>query len=359
MKNYIILSTGGTGGHVYPALSLAAELRKQGYVTDLVTDTRGAAYQQSECFDHVTILKLPKANGVLGKVRQALSIGCYSLKLSYQFMKNKPSLVVGFGGYTSAPVVLAAFLLGINIVIHEQNAVLGRVNRFMGRFARKVALGMPVTQHSEGLDCEFVGNPVRQSILEAPQHRVKSDYINLFVFGGSQGADLFARTIPQAIAMLPESLQIKLKIVHQVRDEIHSQTLSAYDLTKANIETLQPFFSDMPQQLADADLIICRAGAMTVTEISVVGRAALFIPLRIAMDNHQYWNVKPIVDAGAAEMVLEKELSIERFADTLQKLLENDHKRQEMADKIKQFSVPNAVDKMMVLIKNALPGVNK
>ncbi|MBW8310298.1 MAG: undecaprenyldiphospho-muramoylpentapeptide beta-N-acetylglucosaminyltransferase [Candidatus Paracaedibacteraceae bacterium] len=357
MSTYIVLSTGGTGGHVYPALSLAAELKKQGFITELVTDTRGVVYQDSDYFDHVAVLNLPKARNVLGKIKQAFYILLQALNLALKFVRNRPSMVIGFGGYTSAPVILAAILLRIPTIIHEQNAVLGRVNRLMGLFARKIALGMPVTRYAKGEKTVFVGNPVRQVIVEAHKKTSSSEKIHLFVFGGSQGADLFGRVVPDAIALLPTTMQERLLIVHQGRDEIRDSILTAYDRTKVRVESLQPFFSDMPNRLAEADLIICRAGAMTVTEISVVGGTAIFIPLKIAMDNHQYWNVKPLVDADAAEMILETELTSQALADKLKELIESAELRQTRADKIRQFSVPNSVEKFIDLIKTELKGI--
>ena len=357
MSKYIVLSTGGTGGHVYPALSLAVELKKQGFITELVTDSRGMVYQDSEHFNAVEVLNLPKARGILSKIKQALYILVYAIKLAFKFVSNPPSMVIGFGGYTSAPVMVAAILCRIPLIIHEQNAELGRVNRFMGLFARKIALGMPVTRYAEGAKVLFVGNPVRQVIVDAPQKSVSSRKIHLFIFGGSQGADLFGRVVPQAIALLPRDMQEQLIIVHQGRDEIRGSVLAAYDRTKARVKSLQPFFSDMPNRLATADLIIGRAGAMTVTEISVVGRAAIFIPLKIAMDNHQYWNVKPMVDKGAAEMILETDLTPAVLAAKLKRLIESAELRQAYADKIKQFSVPNSVDKFIELIKTELKDI--
>jgi UDP-N-acetylglucosamine--N-acetylmuramyl-(pentapeptide) pyrophosphoryl-undecaprenol N-acetylglucosamine transferase len=357
MSTYIVLSTGGTGGHVYPALSLAAELKKQGFITELVTDKRGVIYQESDYFDQVTILNLPKAQSILGKINQAFSIGRHALRLMLRFAQQRPSMVVGFGGYTSAPVIVAAILLRIPIIIHEQNAVLGRVNRLMGIFARKIALGMPVTRYAKATKSVFIGNPVRQAILDVQGKTLPSEKIRLFVFGGSQGADLFSRIAPQAIALLPSVMQEKLIIAHQVRDEIRDSTRAAYDHTKVHLESLQPFFSDMPNRLSQADLILGRAGAMTVTEISVVGRAAIFIPLKIAMDNHQYWNVKPMVDAGAAEMILETDLTPQLLADKLRVLIESAELRQALAARIRQFCVPDSVEKFADLIKNELKDI--
>lgn len=356
MKQRIVLSTGGTGGHVFPALSLACELRKRGFVIGLVTDQRGAMYQDSRYFDCVSIINIPKSGGILKKLYQAFGVLYQTIRSVFAFLYDRPAIVVGFGGYTSAPVVLSASLLGIPVIIHEQNAVLGRVNRFMGRFARKIALGMPVTHYAGGESNKtvFVGNPVRQEVLEAQKKHSDSDKICLFVFGGSQGADLFARIVPKAVALLPEHLQEQLVIVHQARDNMRLQVLEGYQQTKVSVESVQSFFSDMPRRLSQSDLIICRAGAMTVTEVAVVGCSTIFVPLKISMDNHQYWNVKPLVDAQAAEMILETELTPESLAGKLEKLIESAELRQGMAGKIKEFCVPDAAKSLADLVEAEL-----
>lgn len=353
MKQRIVLSTGGTGGHVFPALSLACELKKRGFAVDLVTDQRGAIYQDSQYFDRVLVINIPKSGSILRKLYQAFGVLYQTIRSVFAFLCDRPAIVVGFGGYTSAPVVLSASLLCIPVIIHEQNAVLGRVNRFMGRVVRKIALGMPVTHYTDGKSSKtvFVGNPVRQEVLEAQKKHLNPDKLFLFVFGGSQGADLFARIVPKAVALLPDHLQEQLVITHQARDDIRLQVLEGYHHTKASTESVQSFFSDMPMRLAQSDLIICRAGAMTVTEIAVVGRSAIFIPLKISMDNHQYWNVKPLVDAQAAEMILETELTPESLAGKLGKFIESAALRQEMAEKIKGFCMPDAAKSLADLVE--------
>ncbi len=346
---HIILSTGGTGGHVFPAISLAAELKKRGHRVDLITDQRGASYQDSSQFDHVRILSIPKSVGIIGKIKQLISVVGHGLNLMLTFRKSKPDCVVGFGGYTSAPVVLGAWLAGVPVFIHEQNAVLGRVNGFMARVAQGIALGMPITKGAPDA-AVFVGNPVREMFLNLPESVTDKLSLNIFVFGGSQGADLFGRVVPKAIALLPKETQETLYISHQARAEIVDDVRRAYAGTGCHVDMLQPFFPDMPQRMSEADIIICRAGAMTVTEIAMVGRAAIFIPLRIAMDNHQYWNVKPMVDAGAAEMIEEKELSPERLAEIMQRLIQDPTYRHQRAHEIKRFAVSDAAKKLADLV---------
>ncbi|MBX3456845.1 MAG: undecaprenyldiphospho-muramoylpentapeptide beta-N-acetylglucosaminyltransferase [Candidatus Paracaedibacteraceae bacterium] len=342
---HIILSTGGTGGHVFPALSLAAELKKRGHKVDLITDQRGSQYQDSSQFDQVKILSIPKAVGLIGKIKQLVSVVFHGLRLAVDFYKTKPDAVVGFGGYTSAPVVLGAWLSGVPIYIHEQNAVLGRVNRLMARVAKGIAIGMPITKGAPD-SAVFVGNPVRDVFLSPPESIPNNSCVNLFVFGGSQGADLFGRIVPKAVALLPTEIQQRIHIVHQARSEIVDNVHQAYAETDCQVDLLQPFFPDMPQRISGADIIICRAGAMTVTEIAIVGRAAIFVPLKIAMDNHQYWNVQPMVDAGVAEMIEEKALTSESLASVLHRLIQDSECRHQYAMRIRQFAVSDAAVKL-------------
>ena len=350
MTQHIILSTGGTGGHVFPAISLAAELKKRGYLVDFITDQRGAQYQDSTQFDRVQILSIPKAVGLVGKINQLVSVFFHGIKLALQFGQTKPSAVVGFGGYTSAPVVLAAWLTRVPIYIHEQNAVLGRVNRLMAKVANSVALGMPVTKGAPA-DAVFVGNPVRDQFLTLIQPDRKKESLDIFIFGGSQGADLFGQVVPKAIAILPEELQYRINIVHQARLEITDDVRQAYGQTQCQLTLLQPFFADMPDQLAKADIVICRAGAMTVTEVAIAGRVAIFVPLKIAMDNHQYWNVAPIVDAGAAMMIEEINFTPENLAQSLMSLLNDLIYREQIASRIKDFATIDAATKLADLIE--------
>lgn len=346
---HIILSTGGTGGHVFPALSLAAELKKRGCQVSLITDQRGSQYQDSSQFDDVQIMSIPKTTGVVGKIKQLVSVVLHGIKLVCSFHKTKPDAVVGFGGYTSAPVVFGALVARIPIYIHEQNAVLGRVNRLMAKVAKGVALGMPVTKGAPE-SAIFVGNPVRDVFLNLSESEPDQSHINLFVFGGSQGADLFGRIVPKAIALLPKEMQQQIRISHQARSEIVDEVCQAYAATDCQVELLQPFFSDMPDRISRADVIIGRAGAMTVTEIAVVGRAAIFVPLKIAMDNHQYWNVKPMVDAGVAALIEEKDLTSQSLAPILQHLIQDPEYRHKFATGIRQFAVSDAAVKLADLI---------
>lgn len=349
----VFLSTGGTGGHVFPALKLAQELKQRGHQVFLLTDQRGEQYrddsQTQEFFDDVYLMTLHSGSGgMISKVRQWGSVLWETLRTIRLFRSQKPDIVGGFGGYTSAPALLAAKVLSIPFVIHEQNAVLGRVNRRLAPYARFIGLGFPQTDQIPSRCVSFfVGNPIRDEVkvlAEKPQDISANEPFRLLVFGGSQGASLFARTIPKAIASLPPSLQEKIEIVMQVRAEDQQEVQETFSQTSVKIIAIKPFFKDMPQKLFDASFVIARAGAMTVSEIALMGRPTLFIPLKIAMDNHQFHNVKQLVAAQAAWMVEEKDLSVKSLTTLLEEVIKNPQECHRRGEAIRQYSASQAAE---------------
>jgi len=225
--------------------------------------------------------------------------------------KQKPALVAGFGGYPAYPALKAGQRVGVPLLIHEQNAVLGRVNRLFAKRAKVVASGFErLDRLPAGANHVPVGNPVRAPIAAARDlsYPATDGTLTVFITGGSQGARILGEAIPLAIANhIPAPLRARLKVVQQVREEQLEQVRAIYDKVQVEAE-LQPFFSDMPDRLAAAHMVIARSGAGTVSEIAAVGRPSLLIPLKIAMDNHQEANAEGLVDAGAADMLLEDNL---------------------------------------------------
>ncbi len=354
----IVVSTGGTGGHIFPALKLSEELRARGHRVILLTDQRGQKYQEGASFDDVHIMTLHKGSGLVSKIRQVLDIGIQALKSWRLYKKIKPDLVIGFGGYTSVPALLAARLFNINIpyMIHEQNAVLGRVNRLMTPHGKLLALGFESTLGiPKKTKTLLVGNPVRDEIFAAGKIMIEpNEKIRLLIFGGSQGATLFSQVIPAAIALLPESVQSSLEIVMQSREESLQETKRALESSHATVISIQPFFLDMSQQLTQADLVIARSGAMSVSEIAAVGRATIFVPLKIAMDNHQYYNVKDIQERNAAWMIEEDSFTPESLAFMLTEIIENREEMMRRGKAIRDFSYPDASVKLAQEVENLL-----
>ncbi|WP_032113254.1 undecaprenyldiphospho-muramoylpentapeptide beta-N-acetylglucosaminyltransferase [Candidatus Paracaedibacter symbiosus] len=356
----IALSTGGTGGHVFPALCLAEELLKRGHSLSWCTDQRGEKYFTSRAAkksDKLTFYIARDSGGLLGKLKRLVTIAGATFKVLVSFLKKKPDLVVGFGGYTTAPVVVAATLLRIPIVLHEQNAVLGKVNRWMASYAKVMALGFEATQRiPPEIKTIYVGNPVRAEIMQLreKEYPAVTNKIKLLVIGGSQGAALFSRVIPEAISLLPQPLKDRLEITQQARKELLVSTREAYQ--KIGISaTVEPFFDNMADLYDGAHLVVCRAGAMTVAEVCVSHRPAIFVPLAIAMDNHQYYNASELVDADLAWLIKEKEFTPPVLAAQLSKIFEESALLKEISQRLQKKYRLDATVRLANYLEDLLP----
>ncbi|ACT58095.1 undecaprenyldiphospho-muramoylpentapeptide beta-N-acetylglucosaminyltransferase [Hirschia baltica] len=325
----VIIAAGGTGGHMFPAQAFATEMVKRGWRVGLVTDDRGMKYVENFPAEWIEQVK---AATIGSKRPDKLIVSALKIKAGIGAAKKhmkrvKPALVAGFGGYPSFPSLSAAKALHVPIIIHEQNAVLGRVNRLFAKHAVTVASGFGrldrIPKEAESHRIE-VGNPVRAPILairDLPYPAVTADTkINLLVTGGSQGAKMFGEVVPAAIEQLPESLRSHLHMVQQVREDQIPNVQAIYDAAGVTCE-LAPFFNDMDQRLAVTHLVIARSGAGTVTELCVAGRPAILIPLGIAMDDHQRANAESLEAGGGAEVILEKEFTKSALAHVLEELL--------------------------------------
>lgn len=320
----IVLSAGGTGGHLFPAQALATELMRRGRSIVLMTDARGRNY--GDAFPGARVETVPSASpsntNLLGKLFAPLQILAGVFVGWRKLLRLKPAAVVGFGGYPSLPVMLAASLAGLPTLIHEQNAVLGRVNRLLANRVRAVAASFPLvrfTPADRGRIRE-TGNPVRPqavALARAPYEMPSADGpIRLLVFGGSQGARALSELVPAAIAMLPENMRSRIEVVQQARPEDVDSVRAAYAAAGVGAEVAS-FFADLPHQMARAHLVICRSGASTVSELAVIGRPAILIPYPFATDDHQTANATVLEKAGAAWLVQQRDLTAEKFSALL------------------------------------------
>jgi UDP-N-acetylglucosamine--N-acetylmuramyl-(pentapeptide) pyrophosphoryl-undecaprenol N-acetylglucosamine transferase len=326
----IVIAAGGTGGHFYPAEALAAELLARGERVVLITDARSGGLASSvfnRAEKHVV-----SGEGLAGRGAKRALLGAVQLAKGVVearaiIKKLKPHAVVAFGGYPSVPPVLAAAsLFGAarpRVILHEQNAVLGRANRFLARFATLLALNFATTSRVPlGGKTRIVGNPVRPAIAELHGHGYTppGETIELFVLGGSLGAKIFSTLIPEALARLPEALRARINLVQQVRADDVEMARAILKLAGIKAE-LSPFFTNVFVHLARAHLVIARAGASTVAEIAAVGRPALFIPLPTAIDDHQRENALALVAAGGAWSLDQNGLTPDILAEKIEKLL--------------------------------------
>ena len=309
----VIIAAGGTGGHMFPARAFADEMRARGWRVGLISDSRGLHYAgdfpaewKEEVFAASPNFRKPwTLPSAFLKIQAGIGMAKRIMR------QTKPALVAGFGGYPAFPALAAAKAAKVPILIHEQNAVLGRVNRNMARHASVIASGFErLDRLPAGKTHKAVGNPVRAPILAVRERPYPSTVgaLNILVTGGSQGSQIIGEVIPLAIANhIPAPLRSRLKVVQQVRPEQIDKVAALYKDVMVDAE-LAPFFSDMPDRLAAAHLVIARSGAGTVSELAAVGRPSILIPLAIAMDDHQAANAEALTDAGAADMILEANL---------------------------------------------------
>ncbi|BDG71114.1 undecaprenyldiphospho-muramoylpentapeptide beta-N-acetylglucosaminyltransferase [Roseomonas fluvialis] len=307
----IIIAAGGTGGHLFPAEALAAELLRRGERIALMTDARSAAYD-SAAFANAERFVLRggglSGRGLRGAASGAMALVAGTAQARRHLAALQPSAVVGFGGYASFPPLAAARLMAPArrpaIVLHEQNAVLGRANRLMARVADLLALSFPNTsQVPAGATVAMVGNPVRPALaaLAGQPYPLPPDggALRLLVTGGSQGARIFADVVPPAIAALPEAIRARLLVTQQCRAEDLARTETAYR-DAGVVADLAPFFPDIAGRLATAHLVIARAGASTISELECAGRPSILVPLPSAIDDHQNANARALAEADAA-----------------------------------------------------------
>jgi UDP-N-acetylglucosamine--N-acetylmuramyl-(pentapeptide) pyrophosphoryl-undecaprenol N-acetylglucosamine transferase len=311
---------------MFPAAAFAAEMTNRGWRVGLMTDERGRAYTQG--FEADWIINVKAATFASKRPDKVLKAGLKILsgisEAKKKLRTEKADLVAGFGGYPAFPALAAASQAGIPILIHDQNAVLGRVNRFFARKARIVACGFERLDRLPAAalpNKRVVGNPVRQPIRavgELPYPEIReTGRISLLVIGGSQGARLFGNVIPKAVSQLSAGLRNRLHVVQQVREEQIEEVRAIYEAGGVSAD-LSPFFSDMPERLANTHFVISRSGASSVTELAVAGRPSLLIPLAIAMDDHQTGNAETLVKAGAADILSEAAFTPEATAILLE-----------------------------------------
>lgn len=325
----VALITGGTGGHIFPAIALAEELHELKHDSLILADKRFRNYlsQMPKWLDY-RIVSSGSLNGglfrkIFSLVKIFFGIIC-SLKI---FLEYKPNVVVGFGGYISLPPVIAARILRIPVILHEQNSVIGKANQFLKDMSEyitvtfKDTIGVDMTKSK----VRIVGNPVRKQILKYATSytpiSIKGD-INILITGGSQGASIFSKVLPKALSLLDADLIKRLKIYHQCRAEDLEQVKFKYEKNNINA-VVSKFFDNIPELISKSQLVISRAGASIISELIAIGRPTIFIPIQRSIGNHQFLNAKVLADKEAAWIINEPELSPEFCTNLLGKLLKN------------------------------------
>lgn len=342
-----LLCAGGTGGHVFPAEALAHELKARGWSVHLATDERAERFAGKFPADAIHVV--PSAT--LGS-KNPLALAKTAFRLFSGFRaagklirKLKPSIVIGFGGYPTLPPVYAAVRAGVPTLIHEQNAVMGRANAQLAKSVKAIAGGfLPETGAAYPDKTMLTGNPVRPAVKAAAElayHAPDAGIFNLLVFGGSQGAQYFSQSIPEAIAQLPEGLRHRLALTQQARPEDEAAVKVAYAKLGVKAE-VAPFFGDMARRIAEAQFVISRAGASTVSELTVIGRPSLLVPYPFALDHDQAANAAALLAAGGAIVAKQADLSPQKIAGIISGLAANPDEAERMAAAARASALPNA-----------------
>ncbi|MDT0508760.1 undecaprenyldiphospho-muramoylpentapeptide beta-N-acetylglucosaminyltransferase [Novosphingobium sp. MMS21-SN21R] len=359
VSRHYVLAAGGTGGHLIPAFALAVELQRRGHHVALVTDERGAKIPGKPDFLPAHVLpagRLGKNPIALWKGLRAIWQGrAMALRLFDSF---DPSCVIGFGGYPALPALLAAHSAKVPTVIHEQNAVLGRVNRFLAKRVDAIATAYGEV---ERLDPKLwgkvhrVGNPVRPEVLalrgEPFPEFTEDSLFRVLVTGGSQGASVLSEVVPDGLAMLPPALRHRLQVTQQCRPEDLEAVRARYAAHEIPAE-LGTYFEDMQSRLAGTHLFIGRAGASTIAELTAVGRPAILIPLPIATDDHQAANTREIVAAGGARAIRQTGFTPKELAKQIQAMAQHPHTLANAAHAAWNCGLPNAVSDLADLVES-------
>ncbi len=353
----ILLAAGGTGGHLFPAAALAAALRRRGAEVELATDDRALKYGRD--FPARAIHAFPSATttgaGPLNKARAIVTLGAGVAAAVIKLRRIRPRAVVGFGGYPTVPPLIAASLLRIPSVLHEQNAVMGRANRFLSPRVSLVACGFP---DLEGADAatraktRYTGNPVRPAVLAAadsPYPDFAGQRLRVLVTGGSQGARVMADVVPEALALLSPRERQRIRLTQQARGEDKARVAAACARMSFPVEIAE-FFADLPARIAASHLVVGRAGASTVSELAVIGRPSVLVPFPHALDQDQAANAAALAASGGALVVPQTEFTPERLATILCEALASPAKLAASAQAAKRVGVADAADRLADLV---------
>jgi UDP-N-acetylglucosamine--N-acetylmuramyl-(pentapeptide) pyrophosphoryl-undecaprenol N-acetylglucosamine transferase len=353
----LLIAAGGTGGHMFPAQALAEAMIARGWRVKLSTDDRGARFAGGFPAE-VQIVEVASATfargGVLAKLAVPFRIAGGVLGALWSMMRDRPDVVVGFGGYPSIPALTAAFVLRRPRMIHEQNGVLGRVNAVFARRVDHVACGTWPTVLPAGVVGEHTGNPVRAAVLEraGAGYIAPGDYpMDLLVIGGSQGARVLSDIVPAAVAALPDVIRNRLRVAQQARAEDLPRVVQAYEEAGISAE-VAPFFADIPRRLSECQLVISRSGASSVADISVIGRPAILIPFAAATGDHQTANARGLVDAQAAVLLAEKTLDAAVLSAQMAAVLGQPAAAAQMARNALSQGRPDATTRLVALVES-------
>ena len=357
----VLVAAGGTGGHLFPAQALAEVLQHRDIPVELVTDDRALRYGTefpARAIHHVAAAT-PTGGNPLGRIGAVFTLMRGTQAARRIVKQMRPRAVVGFGGYPTVPPVLAGTQLKIPTILHEQNAVMGRANRFLARRVQALAKGfenLTIADPNVAAKARLIGNPVRPSVIEAariPYPAFGGDTLRLLVTGGSQGARVMSDIVPGAIALLDPLERSRLIIVQQARGEDEARVRAAYD-AMGLVTEVRPFFADLPMRIAQAHLVIARAGASTVSELAVIGRPSILVPFPFALDQDQAANAALLEATGAATVVKQTAFTTEWLAATLRVALADHAALEARATAARATGIADAAERLADLVETLM-----
>jgi UDP-N-acetylglucosamine--N-acetylmuramyl-(pentapeptide) pyrophosphoryl-undecaprenol N-acetylglucosamine transferase len=352
----LVIAAGGTGGHMFPAQALAETMLARGWRVKLSTDARGARYTggfppgvEIEVISSATFAR----GGLIARALVPLRVAGGVIKSVWRMMLDRPSVIVGFGGYPAIPAMAAATILRKPRMIHEQNGVLGRVNQIFARRVDLVACGTWPTTLPEGVEGHHTGNPVRAAIHDraGAGYIPPGDYpMSILVMGGSQGARILSDVVPPALAALPSDLLRHVRVSHQAREEDIERVAAFYAENGIDAD-VEPFFHDVPKRMSEAQLVIARAGASTVADLTVIGRPSILVPLAAAIRDEQTANARGLVQADAAILMPESHFHVETLAEHVTSILSNPQAAEHMARAALSVGKPDAAEDLAGMVE--------
>ncbi|KAB7610334.1 UDP-N-acetylglucosamine--N-acetylmuramyl-(pentapeptide) pyrophosphoryl-undecaprenol N-acetylglucosamine transferase [Amylibacter sp. SFDW26] len=352
----LVIAAGGTGGHMFPAQALAEEMLRRGWRVKLSTDPRGARYTGG--FPHTVEIEVVKSGtfargGLAAKLRVPFSILKGAVSAWFSMRRDRPAVVAGFGGYPAIPAMLAGGWLKLPRMIHEQNGVLGRVNKKFAPKMDAVACGTWPTAMPEGVQGIHTGNPVRLSVMEkhSAAYITPGDWpMSILAIGGSQGAKILSDMMPQAAALLPDNIKAQVRVFQQAREDDTVACEEAYAQAGVHAE-VSPFFRDVPRLMSEAQLVVSRSGASSVADIATIGRPSILVPLAIAMDDHQNANARGLASAGGAIVIPESELTPQSLAKCIETVLSDAEGAEQMAHAALTQAKPDATEQLANMVE--------
>jgi len=351
-KPLVMMMAGGTGGHVYPALAVAAELLARGYRVEWIGTARGLEHRVVPAAG-ITLHCLPvrgvRGKSVFDKSRALLFLMLAVLQALWLVLRRGPHCVVGMGGYVSGPAGVAAWILRKPLIIQEQNAVAGTTNRMLAPLATRIFAGFPGAFDSK-MNYTVLGNPVRRELLLARANRIY-DYagqrpLRLLVVGGSLGARAINEVVPDAIKSLVQDENTLIEVWHQTGQGHDDEVRQHYGPLLNHGVQVAPYIEDMAEAYSWADLVLCRCGALTITELCIVGRPAILVPLPQAIDDHQTANAHALTDCGGATLLCQLDLDARAVLSILQQFLDNPQSLSDMAAAAFAAAIPDAAERV-------------